>query len=82
MNYENNCAFSTLDGPHHFDYDLIVLHLSAPTFDKHRPVNGGPEKGKTGVKKSKNFHLSPGQVHENFYLSCYQITCSCQGKIY
>ena len=24
----------------------------------------------TGVKKSKNFHLS-----------CYQITCPCQGKI-
>ena len=34
-----------------------------------------------GVKKSKNFHLSPGQVHQNFYLSCYQITCPCQGKI-
>ena len=33
------------------------------------------------VKKSKNFHLSPGQVHQNFYLSCYQITCPCQGKI-
>ena len=31
-------------------------------------------------KKSKNVHLSPGQVHENFYLSCYQITCPCQGK--
>ena len=35
----------------------------------------------TGVKKSENFHLSPGQVHQNFYLSCYQITCPCQGKI-
>ena len=34
-----------------------------------------------GVKKSKNFHLSPGQVHQNVYLSCYQITCPCQGKI-
>ena len=36
---------------------------------------------KTGVKKSKNFHLSPGQVHQNIYLSCYQITCPCQGEI-
>ena len=35
----------------------------------------------SGVKKSKNFHLSLGQVHQNFYLSCYQITCPCQGKI-
>ena len=34
-----------------------------------------------GVKKSKNFHLSPGHVHQNFYLSCYQITCPCQGNI-
>ena len=34
-----------------------------------------------GVKKSKAFHLSPGQVHQNFYLSCNQITCPCQGKI-
>ena len=25
--------------------------------------------------------MSPGQVHHNFYLSCYQITCPCQGKI-
>ena len=25
--------------------------------------------------------MSPGQVHQNFYLSCYQITCPCQGKI-
>ena len=33
-----------------------------------------------GVKKSKKIHLSPGQVHQNFYLSCYQITCPCQGK--
>ena len=38
-------------------------------------------KGKAGVKKKfKNIHLSPGQVHQNFYLSCYQITCLCQGK--
>ena len=36
---------------------------------------------KAGVKKSKNFHLSPGQVHQNIYLSCYQITCPCQGEI-
>ena len=36
---------------------------------------------KSGVKKSKNFHLSPGQVHQNFYLSFYQITCPCEGKI-
>ena len=35
----------------------------------------------SGVKKSKNFHLSPGQVYQNLYLSCYQITCPCQGKI-
>ena len=35
---------------------------------------------RAGVKKSKNIHLSPGQVHQNFYLSCYQITCPCQGK--
>ena len=34
-----------------------------------------------GVKKSNNFHLSPGQEHQNFYLSCYQITCPCQGQI-
>ena len=34
----------------------------------------------SGVKKSKNFHLSPGQAHQKFYLSCYQITCPCQGK--
>ena len=34
----------------------------------------------SGVKKSKNIHLSPGQVHQNFYLFCYQITCPCQGK--
>ena len=38
-------------------------------------------KTQAGVKKSKNFHLSPGQVHQNFYLSCYQITCPCQGQI-
>ena len=25
----------------------------------------------SGVKKSKKFHLSPGQVPQNFYLSCY-----------
>ena len=24
--------------------------------------------------------MSPGQVHQNFYLSCYQITCPCQEK--
>ena len=40
------------------------------------PSESGP-----GVKECKNFHLSPGQVHQNFYLSCYQITCPCQGKI-
>ena len=34
----------------------------------------------SGVKKSKNIHLSHGQVHQNFNLSCYQITCPCQGK--
>ena len=28
-----------------------------------------------GVKKSLNFHLSPGQVKSNFYLSCCYITC-------
>ena len=29
----------------------------------------------SGVKKSKNFHLSPGQDKSNFYLSCSQLTC-------
>ena len=24
-----------------------------------------------GVKKSLKIHLSPGQVHQKFYLSCY-----------
>ena len=32
-------------------------------------------KGYAGVKKSKNFHFSPGQVKSNFYLSYCQITC-------
>ena len=30
---------------------------------------------KAGVKKSQNFHLSPGQDKSNFYLSCGQLTC-------
>ena len=29
----------------------------------------------SGVKKSSNFHLSPGQAKSNFYLSCSQLTC-------
>ena len=35
----------------------------------------------SGVKKSKNFHLSCGQVQLNFYLSCCQITLGIQGNI-
>ena len=29
----------------------------------------------SGVKKSLNFHLSPGQDESNFYLSCSQLNC-------
>ena len=34
-----------------------------------------------GVKKSENVHLSSGQVHLEFYLSCRQITLAIQGNI-
>ena len=53
-----------------------------PTHDVNTQLDGAfGVADNPGLKKSKNFHLSPGQVHQNFYLSCYQITCPCQGKI-